>query len=291
MMSSRPPISGSNLFAEARRRRSTLILAIVAVLTVLVPFLFWKQTWFGQPLTDEQITAYLAATEKPRQMQQALIQIEERIERGDSSAERWYSRMAGLKDSPVVELRITLAWVLGSDNRSELFHETLLAMLQDSQLLVRRNAALSLVRFGDASGRQEILKMLQPTTVHAGEAGLLRYRLEEGTSLDGDTLLARIDRADGSMAEIRSPAPGKLSSRALPDGTAVTAGQKIATLVAREDHVWEALRALLLVGRQEDLPLVESFAHASDESYPDRVREQASLTAGEIRKRKSEPRQ
>ncbi|MBI2819306.1 MAG: hypothetical protein HYX73_04935 [Acidobacteria bacterium] len=291
MTPSKPPISESAPAAEARRRRSTLILTLVAALTILVPVLFWKQTWFGQPLTDEQITEYLADTARPRHMQQALVQIEERIERGDSSAERWYPQMAGLKDSPVVELRVTLAWVLGTDNRSEVFHETLLAMLRDTELLVRRNAALSLVRFGDASGREEILKMLEPYTVHAGEAGLLRYRLEEGKSVDSGTLLARIERADGSMAEIRSPAPGRLSSRDLRDGTAVTAGQKIATLVPREDHVWEALRALVLVGRQEDLPLVESFAHASDETYPDRIREQASLTAAEIRKRESEMRQ
>ena len=220
-------------------------------------------------------------------MQQALVQIEERIARGDSSVERWYPQVAALKDSPVVELRVTLAWVLGTDNRSELFHETLLAMLRDADLLVRRNTALALVRFGDASGREEIVKMLEPYTVHADEAGLLRYRLAEGTSLGSDTLLARIERADGSMVEIRSPLPGKLLRRTAPEGASIIEGEEIAALAPKEDHVWEALRALLLVGRREDLPQVEWFAHASNEGYPERIREQASLTAAEIRKRGS----
>lgn len=258
---------------------------------ILVPFLFWKQTWFGQPLSDEQITEYLADMERPRHIQQALVQIEERIERGDSSAKRWYPQMAGLKDSPVVELRVTLAWILGADNRSELFHETLLAMLRDTELLVRRNAALSLVRFGDARGREEILKMLEPYTVRAGEAGLLRYRLEEGTSVDGGTLLARIERADGSMVEIRSPLPGKLLRRIAPEAASVAPGEEIAALSPGENHVWEALRALLLIGRAEDVPLVERYAHTSDASYPTKIREQALLTAAEIRKRESARRQ
>ena len=290
-MSSPPPNSPRDPAAEARRRRSTLILTIVAALTVLVPFLFWKQTWFGQRLTDAQISEYLAEADKPRHMQQALVQIEERMERGDASAARWYPQMAALKDSPVAELRVTLAWALGTDNRSELFHETLLAMLRDEELLVHRNAALSLVRFGDASGREVIVKMLEPHSVTAGVAGVLRYRLEEGTSVDVGTLLARIERPDGLAAELRSPAPGKLTSRDVPEGAEVTAGQKIATLAAADDHVWEALRALLLVGRPEDLPLVESFAHSAEEDYPGLIREQAVLTAAEIRKRASEPRQ
>jgi len=290
MTPSQSPIPAGDPAANARRRRSTLILTVVAGLTVLVPFLFWKQTWFGEKLTDERIAEYIAATDKPRHMQQALVQIEERMERGDVSAARWYPLMAALKDSPVTELRVTLAWVLGSDNRSELFHETLLELLQDMDLLVRRNAALSLVRFGDASGREEIVRMLELHSATAGAAGVLRYRLEAGTSVDVGTLLARIERSDGTASELRSPAPGKLSSRDVPEGSPVTAGQQVATLAPADDHVWEGLRALLLIGRTEDLPLVESFAASAGDDYPNMIRDQAVLTAAEIRKRESAPR-
>jgi hypothetical protein len=87
------------------------------------------------------------------------------------------------------------------------------------------------------------------------------------------------------MVEVRSPAPGKISRWTLADGDAVIAGQTIATLAPADEHVWEALRALLLVGRVEDLPLVEQFVHTSEEEYPSRIREQASLTAAELRTR------
>ncbi|MBI3933741.1 MAG: HEAT repeat domain-containing protein [Acidobacteria bacterium] len=287
MPASSPQRPSAGPAADARRRRATLIMTVVAALTVLVPFLFWKQTWFGEPLSDEELGQYLADLERPRHIQQALVQIQQRMERGDTSAERWYPQMAALKDSPVVELRVTLAWVLGADNHSGLFHETLLEMLRDKDLLVRRNAALSLVRFGDASGRGEILKLLAPYTVRATEPGLLRYRLDEGTLVDGGTVFARLEKPDGSLAEIRSPLPGRLLHRVAPEGVTVTAGEDVATLAPGEDHVWEALRALLLIGREEDLPTVEAFAHASEADHPARIREQAALTADEIRKRVS----
>ena len=40
-------------------------------------------------------------------------------------------------------------------------------MLQDSSPMVRGNAALSLVRFGDATGRPQIVALLQPAQITA----------------------------------------------------------------------------------------------------------------------------
>src|SRR5438477_8286999 len=101
---------GSDRLAAAQRRRTTLIFALVAAACVLVPFLFWKQTWFGQPLTDDGLAQYLADQDHPRHIQQALVQIEERIERGDVSVRQWYPQVAALHQSPIVELRVTLSW-------------------------------------------------------------------------------------------------------------------------------------------------------------------------------------
>jgi hypothetical protein len=42
--------------------------------------------------------------------------------------------------------------------------------LQDHNPMVRRNAALALVRFGDSTGRAEIRSMLRPETVAAPAA-------------------------------------------------------------------------------------------------------------------------
>jgi hypothetical protein len=273
--------------AERRRRRNSLIMAVVAALTVLIPFLFWKQTWFGEPLTDEKLEQYLTQPEKPRQMQHALVQIAERIERGDRSVERWYNDVAAMKNSPVTELRVTLAWVLGTDNSSDLFHDALLHLLHDKELLVRRNAALSLVRFDDASGRDEILKMLEPTHIEAPSAGVVRYRFEEGSPVEVGTVVARLEQG-GNALEIRSPYPGKLLRKDAKEGSSVSQGQRIATLAPADDHLWEALRALVLIGRREDVAAVEPFTRQQD--LTEELRRQAALTLAALQQRETQTR-
>ena len=67
-------------------RRWTFGILIVAFLFVLMPFLFWQSTWFGRPLTDEEIVKNLAHTEHPRKTQHALSQIADRIVARDPAA-------------------------------------------------------------------------------------------------------------------------------------------------------------------------------------------------------------
>src|SRR5437899_2345834 len=158
-----------------------MMFAMAAVVSLVVmPFLFWRGTWFGRPLTDTQLDQYLSDESKPRHIQHALVQISERLERRDASAERWYARVADLSRHPVTELRITAAWVMGQDSRSNLFHQALTGMLHDTDPVVRRNAALSLARFGDPAGRSELRAMLRPFTLRAPRDGTLRYRLKIG---------------------------------------------------------------------------------------------------------------
>jgi HEAT repeat protein len=280
-----PPASPPDPAAEARRRKNTLILTLVAAATILVPFLFWKQTWFGEPLNADQIAEYLADREHPRHQQQALVQIQQRIEQGDRSVERWFPQIIALKDEPVVELRVTLAWMLGADNHSEAFHQALLALLADNDLLVRRNAALSLVRFGDTSGHNEILLILQPTIVFAAGSGVVDYRAKEGGSVERNEPIAQLTQAAGLTQDIYSSVPGRLARRTVADGASVTSGQELAVIAPGEDHVWEALRALLLIGRPEDIPRIEPFAYSSDADYTAKIRQQAALTLAEIKAR------
>jgi hypothetical protein len=257
-----------------------MLLAVVTLLAlVLVPFLFWRGTWFGRPLTDREIDEYIKDEKKPRHVQHALVQISQRIERGDRSTQRWYFRITELAGSPVLELRITSAWVMGQDNTSEPFHATLRGMLQDREIIVWRNAALSLARFGDAAGRHELLAMLRPFILQSPAEGILRYRLQVGQSADRGTLLAR-----AGENEIRSPLPGKLQRKVAVDGAHVKPGDEILWLVPNPDHVWEALRALYLIGTSEDLPDVEKYLNPPAQ-WPARIAEQAKLTASQIRKR------
>jgi hypothetical protein len=114
------------------------------VLLVLFPFLFWYGTWFGRKLTDREITDYLNnAAAKPRKAQHALVQIGERLSRGDTRVRLWFPRVIESASSSNIELRQTSAWIMGQDNTFAPFHEELRKLLSDSSAMVRRNAALS----------------------------------------------------------------------------------------------------------------------------------------------------
>ncbi|MGD0270484.1 MAG: hypothetical protein ABSB14_15570, partial [Candidatus Sulfotelmatobacter sp.] len=143
--------------AQARKpgmsRTQKLLFFVTAWLICLMPFLFWWNTWFGRKLSDQQVREYLHDTKKPRHIQQALVQVGERITRRDATAKNWYPELVRLAADPVEEVRNTDAWVMGQDTASAGFHEALLKLLSDPSPMVRGNAALSLVRFGDASGR------------------------------------------------------------------------------------------------------------------------------------------
>ncbi len=266
---------------EARKKRSNMILAVAAVLMVLIPFLFWKGTWFGRPLEDEELAEYLSDRDNPRHVQHALTQIATRIERKDPAVAGWYPQVLALLESPEPELRITLAWMLGSDNGSEDFREALLQLLDDPELLVRRNAALSLVRFGDDSGHEEIVQMLRPYTLLAPVAGTFRSRVEQGQTVEGGTVIGRVERGPEDLVDVKTPIPGTLEQLLAQEGDTVAENALLARLAPGEQHVWEGLRALLLIGKPEDLPLIQRVTRNGD--LPQGVRQQAMLTADQIR--------
>ena len=147
--------------------RSRFLIFLTAWLIVLMPFLFWWNTWFGRRLTDKQVTEFLIDEKHPRHIQHALVQLGERMGRRDPAAARWYPELIRLSSHRVEEVRNTDAWVMGQDVSGAGFHETLLKMLNDSSPMVRGNAALSLVRFGDSSGRAQIVALLQPAKISA----------------------------------------------------------------------------------------------------------------------------
>ena len=251
--------------------RTKLIFWLTAWAIVLMPFLFWRSTWFGRPLNPREVSEYLADNAKPRHIQHALVQVGERMGRKDVSARQWYPQLVRLAASPVEEIRNTDAWVMGQDNTQPEFHQALLGMLKDPSSTVRGNAALSLVRFGDATGRPQILALLQPVTVTATVPGVIEDAAKPEQTVREGGLVARI-----GQAEARAPAAGRVAS-VRPKGTAVTAGEPLAVLAPPVDQIWEALRALYLVGSPADLPLVRSYErNAAD--IPQRIQQQATET-------------
>ncbi len=67
-------------------------------------------------------------------------------------------------------------------------------------------------------------------------------------------------------------------------GQTVAAGDQIATLDPGTDQVWEALRALYLIGQPEDIPAIQPYERELPE-IPDHVRQQAVATERAIRER------
>lgn len=177
---------------------------VLAVLFVAATFLAWYFSWFGRGLSDADISKYIADEKNPRHVQHALLQIQQRIERGDPSAKNWYPQIVALSGNPETEFRLTVAWLMGFDNKAPEFHEALLKLLKDPEPIVRRNAALALVRFQDGSGRKELVSVLRPYVLQAPVAGVVMNSMQEGSTVARRTLLARIQQPDGSVVELRS---------------------------------------------------------------------------------------
>ncbi|MGD0571331.1 MAG: HEAT repeat domain-containing protein [Candidatus Sulfotelmatobacter sp.] len=264
-------------------RTQKLLFFVTAWLICLMPFLFWWNTWFGRKLSDQQLTEYLRDTKKPRHIQQALVQVGERITRQDATAKQWYPDLVHLATDPVEEVRNTDAWVMGQDASGAGFHETLLKMLADPSPMVRGNAALSLVRFGDTSGRPQILALLQPAEVISPESGRIVDADRTGTAIHQNGLIAKLEYGNKQIAEIRSPIPGRIRTVDGP-GAKVTAGKVVAVIDPADDQVWEALRALYLIGQPGDLGAVQSYERELPD-ISDRIRQQAVETEKAIRSR------
>jgi biotin carboxyl carrier protein len=288
-MSSSPnaaPQTSSDASKPAKPRMSTrnrLLFFLTAWLIVLMPFLFWWNTWFGRQLSDKQLAEYLQDDKHPRHIQHALVQMGERMTRHDTRVAQWYPQVVRLASDPVEEVRNTDAWVMGQDTSGAGFHEALLKMLSDPSLSVRGNAALSLVRFGDASGRPQIVELLQLATVTTPQAGKVIDASTVGTAIHQGGIVAKLQEGT-VITEIRSPISGRLRALSAQIGQTVTAGAQIATIDPGTEQVWEALRALYLIGQSEDLAAVLPYERELPD-IPDHVRKQAIETEKAIRER------
>ncbi len=274
--------------------RNRALFFLTAWLIVLMPFLFWWNTWFGRQLSGKQIGEFLNDEKHPRHIQHALVQLGERMGRHDGGVRPLYPELIRLAAHAVEEVRNTDAWVMGLDTSGPGFHETLLKMLHDPSPMVRGNAALSLIRFGDASGRPYIVALLQPARIVAPGPGRVTDTDKVGTPIHQGGLIAKlqIDRSavaseNGQQTtEVRSPISGRIRTLSVATGTTVAAGSEIAFVDPGDEQVWEALRALYLVGQPDDLPAIRPYQRELPE-ISDRLRQQALLTESSIRARAS----
>lgn len=265
-------------------RRNKVLFVVTSWAIIAMPVLFWWNTWFGRQLTDKQMTEYLSDDMHPRHIQHALVQLGDRMSRNDQSVRQWYPRLVQLASYKVDEVRNTDAWVMGQASTEATFHQALLGMLNDSSPLVRGNAALSLVRFGDSAGHQQIVSLLNEVPLTSPGAGKVVDAAAAGTAVREGGLVLKVDSA-GATTEVRSPIAGRVRSVATT-GLNVSAGTQVATLDPGEQQVWEALRALYLIGGPDDLPAIRPYTRESPD-IPDHIRKQALETVSSIEKRAS----
>jgi hypothetical protein len=271
--------------AAPARRRSPWPLAVVAALFIILPFLSWYGTTFWRELDDGEIEKYLNDEQKPRHVQHALEQIDRRIVNGDESVRRWYPQVIRVAGNPLPDLRMAAAWVMGDDNKSPEFHASLKQLIRDEEPAVRRMAALSLSRFNDASGRAELLAMLRPHGVKLRYAATPITILPAGSAVTREAMVARVRDEGGAVREVRAPVAGKIERTSAIDGRKLAVGEELLVLAPDGKNVWEALRALYLVGAAEDLPEVERYARGEVAGMSDEIKKLAALTAEAIKSR------
>jgi len=263
--------------------RHRVLFFVTAWFIAFMPVWFWWNTWFGRTLSDKQVVEYLRDDRHPRHIQHALVQLGERMSRHDIKVTVWYPDLVRLTSHPVEEVRNTDAWVLGQDTAGQGFHEALVKMLHDSSPLVRGNAALSLVRFGDAAGRAEIVALLQARKISAPITGRVIDADRPGTAIRQGGLIAQLQNNQQTV-EVRSPTSGRIRTLFAQTGQTVQAETELATIDPAIEQAWEALRALYLIGQPEDLPAVAPYERELPE-IPDHLRQQAILTDKAIRDR------
>jgi len=278
------PASAEGDGAKAGRRRTPWPLVVVALLFVIVPSLTWYLTWFGRALTDEELTRYLSDS-NPRHAQHALSQLAERIEKGDASASRWNAQVLALSQSQTPDLRMTAAWVMGLEHRSEDFHAALLRLLEDPEPIVRRNAALALVRFGDPRCHAELLAMLRPFTIKSPGEGTVYTALTAGTHVRRGALLVKYrSNPSGAVEELRSPLPGTIEIARTSGGDIIEPGEELFVVGPDEEQSRDALVGLYYVGTAEDLAEVERYA-GGVEGAPEDLKAKAAQVAEAIKRR------
>jgi hypothetical protein len=227
----------------------------------------------------------LADTSMPHKTQHALAQLSDRIARGDPTVKRWYPQLLALAQSPESQLRLEAAWAMGQDNHSEEFHQALRKLVEDPVPLVRSNAALALVRFGDGVGDAQLRSMLEPFTIAAPNAGIIKFRMKEQDDVRNGSIIARIRPGENEpQRDVVSPGGGTIAKLLTGDGAIVALGDGLAVIDPDEGQVVESLRALYLVGQPQDLDDVERFVRGVPH-MSERVRQQAESTARSIRER------
>ena len=158
------------------------------------------------------------------------------------------------------------------------------ALADDPAAMVRRNAATSLAKSGDAAGLTVLRAMLRPFTMTAPEAGTARDLAAADQPVEEGARVGTVVTVAGRVISVRAPVPGAVSETLVAEGAVVPAGAALLRLRPAAAHVENALLALVLVGERADVALARTAADPRS-GLPESVRRTAAWAARAIEKR------
>lgn len=253
--------------------------------TIGLTWLVWYQTWFGARLTDDGLTASMAASAKPRDVQHGIEEITRRFDERRPGMDRWAKALVEASRREEEPVRISAAWAMFFDpGRAEFVARLGELVASDPSVLVRRNAATSLAKSGEAAARPVLRSMLEPFTVTAPEPGVLASSVAVDAIVRENVPAARLRRDDGSTADVLAPVPGRVMQRVAAEGARVAKGEALLVLAPDSVHVHNAVLGLMLVGTNDDLEILGAAA-APQSAYPVEVKTAAARAMEAIRAR------
>src|ERR1039458_10217992 len=121
--------------------------------------------------------------------------------------------------------------------------------------------------------------LLQPVVITSAYAGRVTDTAGIGTAIHQGGLIAKLQSSDGQVHELRSPITGRVRLVSTPTGASSSSAAAIATVDPGEEQVWEALRALYLIGQLDDLPAIRPYEKQLPEN-PERLRRSEERRVG-----------
>ncbi len=232
---------------------------------LIVPAMFWRQSWFGGHLSDGEILRRLSQGENPRQLQHACEQISQRMQRDPQGARQFYDPLVSLADHPDEQIRCVVAWLMGEEGGGyQPFHQALLGLVNDQAPGVRYNAALALVRFDEQAARPVLCEMLVPYTVSAewegpSSEGVVIESLARKDPVRPRTQIALVDTGQEEPEPVLAPLAGRIGQLLVGVGRPVTKGQPLCVIEPEFQQIYQALRALTLIGEPEDEEYIQPY--------------------------------
>ncbi len=234
--------------------RANSIMSVVIML-VIIGF-SWRSCWYATKLSDSDMVELLGGEGNDSRIHKALSQFVDRAENKDPRVKDWYDLVAKLGQHKTSQIRSTAAWAMGYIKDYPPFIPVLTAMLDDEELQVRYNAAVSLGAAKQKVARPILRLMLNEHAIKSPIDGTLEEPRAQGEYVRFGKILARLKTQDGKKTNLIAPLDGRLSRVGVRHGKAVKMGDELFVIEPSEGQLKNAIIALARCGSADDLDVL-----------------------------------